>query len=337
MDSVLLLPSSFDATMLADFLPLDIGSWLSSTTVAWKFVLQLVIIVAVAALIYAKIHGTYAAKLLQGLAFVMGCYLLADILDLNILHQILGVVLQILIIGFIILFQPELRRLMAFLGQPDLLGKFAFTHSASQSSSDVVSELLEAVRLLSKTKTGALIVLESQSASSSDYLEAGTPMDAKLSAELLLTVFHPNTPLHDGAVIINHNHRLMAAGVLLPLSENPKLSWQYGTRHRAALGLSEVSDSCCIVISEETGRISYTELGAITQIQDTAELKDRLETHYNIILDDTLRGGKGSKRTSLGDLLQPEFIARLFTKQVQADVTKELSGSGGGSSSKENN
>ena len=104
----MLLPSSFDATMLADFLPLDIGSWLGSTTVAWKFVLQLVIIVAVAALIYAKIHGTYAAKLLQGLAFVMGCYLLADILDLNILHQILGVVLQILIIGFIILFQPEL-------------------------------------------------------------------------------------------------------------------------------------------------------------------------------------------------------------------------------------
>jgi diadenylate cyclase len=153
-----------------------------------------------------------------------------------------------------------------------------------QESWRAVKHVLESVRFLSKKKIGALIVLESEEAetSSAHYLEQGTPIQAQLSAELLLTIFHPNTPLHDGAVVISNDQVIAAAGVLLPLTEDPNLSWRYGTRHRAAIGLTEVSTAHCIVISEETGNISYVSGGKLVKLTQADDLGPFLEQFYQV-------------------------------------------------------
>src|SRR5688500_12956482 len=140
--------------------------------------------------------------------------------------------IQILFIGLIVIFQPELRRLLLFLGQGELFGTAFTVQSAEEEKSDYLNhELTDTVLLFSNAKRGAVIVLVSATTHGGDYLEMGTLLDAKLSTELMLTIFHHNTPLHDGAVVIGPDNRVVAAGVLLPLTEDPKLSWQYGTRH----------------------------------------------------------------------------------------------------------
>ena len=144
-----------------------------------------------------------------------------------------------------------------------------------RSPTDILKEIIEAVKYLTKTKTGALIVFK-KAMSSMAYSEVGTSIDAKISTELILTIFHPNTPLHDGAMVIEGN-KIQSAGVLLPLTEDPKLSWKYGTRHRAAIGMSEVSDSACLVVSEETGDVSIALDGSLKKYDDITLLKKDLE------------------------------------------------------------
>lgn len=140
---------------------------------------------------------------------------------------------------------------------------------------NVIKELIESVKYLSKTRTGALMVLEREEDVNS-YSDVGIQLDAVLSTELILTIFHPNTPLHDGAVVISGD-TIKSAGVLLPLTEDPKLSWKYGTRHRAAIGMSEVSDSACLVVSEETGDVSIALDGTLRKYEDITKLKKDLE------------------------------------------------------------
>jgi len=183
----------------------------------------------------------------------------------------------------IVIFQPELRRMLMMLGQGELFGFQVFSGGVKDTNAGyLVHELVEAVRYLSKSRHGALIVLEAENATRSDYLEVGTALDAKISTELILTIFHPTTPLHDGALVVSNDNRIIAAGVLLPLTENPELSWQYGTRHRAAIGLTEVSDSRCLVVSEETGSISLVHDGKLQKIENTEELKKALEKIYHV-------------------------------------------------------
>jgi diadenylate cyclase len=279
----------------------------------WKIPIQFFIVFLVVSWIYFKIHGTYVAQLLKGVAVILLLYLVFGILNLTIISSILQAILQISIIGFIILFQPELRRMLVYLGQPDFLSKSPFlSHGGREKSNEhLIHELVESVRLLSKTKTGALIVLESANGIGGAYLEAGTRLDSNLSTELLLTIFHTNTPLHDGAVIISPDNRITAAGVLLPLSENPNLSWKYGTRHRAAIGLSEVSDSRCLVVSEETGNISMTYAGNIERIASSDDLVRQLESIYGIHLG----GKKGQKRATLVSMLSTDLLQKFFTRQ----------------------
>ena len=140
---------------------------------------------------------------------------------------------------------------------------------------DVVKELIESVKYLSKSHTGALIVFQSDLRNT--YSDVGTKLNADLSTELILTIFHPNTPLHDGAVVINGD-KIISAGVLLPLTEDPKLSWKYGTRHRAAIGMTENSDAACLVVSEETGDVSVAIDGALKKYDDLITLKTDLES-----------------------------------------------------------
>ena len=165
--------------------------------------------------------------------------------------------------SLIVIFQPELRRLLGYLGQPGFIRKTFFTSGSFRENDDneidVIKEIIEAVKYMTKTKTGALIVFQKEM-NTGIYSDVGTKLDAIISTELILTIFHPNTPLHDGAMVIE-NGRIHSAGVLLPLTEDPKLSWKYGTRHRAAIGLSEQTDALTFVVSEETGAISIAYKG----------------------------------------------------------------------------
>lgn len=306
------------------FLPLNAADWSEWIRLHYQnlmTLLQFLIVFVIVSWLYFKIHGTYVAQLLKGVAVILAFYLLAGIFGFTIISGILQAILQISIIGFIILFQPELRRLLVYLGQPDIFSRPSFTAGGKEKNSEyLVHELVESVRLLSKTKTGALIVLESSTSPGGSYLEAGTRLDAQLSTELLLTIFHPNTPLHDGAVIISPDNRVIAAGVLLPLSENPNLSWKYGTRHRAAIGLSEISDSRCLVVSEETGNVSMTYAGSIEKIASIDDLKHRLEELYGL---QATAGIRGQKRGALVELLSTDLLQKFFIKEP-----KPASGSG---------
>lgn len=276
------------------------------------FGIQFIIVFIAVLWLYFKIQGTYIAQLLKGVAVILLLYFVAGLLNLTVIFNILQVFLQIIIIGFIILFQPELRRLLVYLGQPDLFTRQAFAGGGKEKNSKhLVHELVESIRLLSKNKIGALIVLESNNiAAGGIYLEAGTHLDARLSTELLLTIFHPNTPLHDGAVIISPDNRVVAAGVLLPLSENPNLSWKYGTRHRAAIGLSEVSDNRCLVVSEETGHISIAYNGNIERVASIEDLTHQLEHLYGIHGAGEVEG----KRLPLMDMLSTDIFQKFFSK-----------------------
>ena len=142
---------------------------------------------------------------------------------------------------------------------------------------------MESVKYFSKSHTGALIVFQSDL--SNTYYDVGTVLNADVSTEFLLTIFHPNTPLHDGAVVINGD-KIISAGVLLPLTEDPKLSWKYGTRHRAAIGMSEVSDAACLVVSEETGDVSISIDGTLKKYDDLVTLKADLESILGVKTSD---------------------------------------------------
>ena len=206
-------------------------------------------------------------------------WILAEVLiriDLIILGVFLKSLITLISLSLIVIFQPELRRFLSYLGQVDFMNKSFWDNSHSQEVTvDIVKEIIETVKYLSKTRTGALIVFQNE-IDAYTTSDVGTTLNADISTELLLTIFHINTPLHDGAVVIKGN-KIIAAGVLLPLTEDPKLSWKYGTRHRAAIGMSEVSDSACLVVSEETGDVSVCIDGTLKKYEDLTTLKTDLE------------------------------------------------------------
>lgn len=251
-----------------------------STQFGFINIIEILIIAITIYYTYNKfIKHTQSEKLVRGLIFLIIFWLFGEFL-VKINLQILGVffktIASIIVLSLVVIFQPEMRRFLGYLGQEGFLHKL-FTKDTLITSHkvDIVKELIETIKYLCKTKTGALIVLKKEY-SENTYVEVGTKLDAVLSTELLLTIFHTNTPLHDGAVILK-GERIVAAGVLLPLTEDPKLSWKYGTRHRAAIGMSEVSDDACIVVSEETGEVSMAVDGILRKYEDIKTLKEDLE------------------------------------------------------------
>lgn len=250
----------------------------------WWDVFEIAVIIAIVMIFYKKcIRHTRSEKLIRGILFLFFVWMFGEllcILQLEILGMFLKAMVALISLSLIVIFQPELRKFLGYLGQPGFFSKTLFgigQHSDEENNRDinVIKELIEAVKYFTKTKTGALIVLQGDDDSLS-YSEVGTTLNADVSAELLLTIFHPNTPLHDGAVIIK-DKKILSAGVLLPLTENPKLSWRYGTRHRAAIGLTEVSDCACLVVSEETGDVSIAMDGILRKYDDLVTLKEDLE------------------------------------------------------------
>ena len=249
-------------------------------TLGWKNIFEVIILVVILTFFYKKfIKNTQSEKFVKG-AFVLGIlWIISEILiaiKLSILGVFLRSVVLFISLSLIVIFQPELRRFLGYLGQLDFFKRFfESTKKHEESNSiDVVKEVIESVKYLSKSHTGALIVFQNDLRNT--FKDVGTVLNADVSTELILTIFHVNTPLHDGAVVISGT-KIISAGVLLPLTDDPKLSWKYGTRHRAAIGMSETSDAACLVVSEETGDVSISLDGTLKKFEDIPTLKADLE------------------------------------------------------------
>lgn len=227
------------------------------------------------------IKGTQSENLVRGSLLLVVMWGISELLiriNLNILGVFLKTLVSIVSFALIVIFQPELRKFLGYIGQGNLFEKIFLNSEGSftnEKKIDIAKELIEAIKYLSKSKTGGLIVLL-KDINPLTHSDVGVTLNADVSQELLLTIFFPKTPLHDGAVIIK-NDKIISAGVLLPLTEDPKLSWRYGTRHRAAIGVSEVySDCACIVVSEETGDVSVAIDGILKKYEDLGKLKSDL-------------------------------------------------------------
>ncbi len=249
-------------------------------TFSWSDFIQIIFLAAVLLFIYRKfIKNTSSEKFVKGLLILICVWFFSEfllIIDVKIIGMFLKAIVTLVSLSLIVIFQPELRRFLGFLGQVDFVSRLfnSNTIKGNVQKIDVVKELIESVKFLSKSRTGALIVFQSDLRNT--YYDVGTKLNADLSTELILTIFHPNTPLHDGAVVINGD-KIISAGVLLPLTEDPKLSWKYGTRHRAAIGMTETSDAACLVVSEETGDVSVAIDGTLKRYEDLVTLKSDLE------------------------------------------------------------
>ncbi|WP_077624009.1 diadenylate cyclase CdaA [Sediminibacillus massiliensis] len=225
------------------------------------------------------IRGTKAIQLLKGIFVVLGIWFLSSesILDLQTVNWVMWQVIMWGFLGIIILFQPELRRALEQLGR----GSFFSRNTASEEEilNQSINAIVKSCNYMAKRRIGALITIERETPMG-DYVETGIPINGRLTNELLTNIFIPNTPLHDGAVIIKKDG-IQAAACYLPLSENPFISKELGTRHRAAMGISEVTDALTIVVSEETGQISCTKNGELHRDLDQEKLvkmlKDNLE------------------------------------------------------------
>ena len=231
-------------------------------------------VVIVAYLFYkiiTMIRQTRAIQLLKGVLVLLIVAFLSNLLQLQTVSWLLTQLQTALIVALPIVFQPELRKALERLGQGSL-----FSHQGmdKEAFERMVEEIIRAIRMMSKNQIGVLLVLERE-IGLNDYADTGTQINAEVSCELLENIFFPKAALHDGATILRGN-RIFAAGCFLPLSENPNISKSLGTRHRAALGLSEQSDAFIIVVSEETGVISVVEEGRITRYLNDETLREML-------------------------------------------------------------
>ncbi|SES15843.1 diadenylate cyclase CdaA [Salipaludibacillus aurantiacus] len=219
------------------------------------------------------IRGTRAVQLVKGITVILTVWFLSGYLGLHTLQWIMQQAVTYGLLAIIIIFQPELRRALEQLGRGRLFQSSTIADEEEVKQS--IDHIIKAANYMGKRRIGALISLERETGMN-DYIETGITMNAKLTSELLINVFIPNTPLHDGAVILKNN-QIMAAGCYLPLSENPFISKELGTRHRAALGVSEVTDAITIAVSEETGGISVTKNGELHRSLDEEALRKLLE------------------------------------------------------------
>jgi diadenylate cyclase len=220
--------------------------------------------------LFNVMKGTIAAQIFIALVFIVGISILAQALDFQALGWLLGRVTEIWVIAFIILFQPEIRRLLL------IIGKTRFTRIFTRANtSEYIAEIVDAMMEMKEKGWGALIVI-TRTTGLQNVVETGEKLDAKINKELLISLFNPKSPLHDGAVIINNN-KIEAARCTLPLADVSKLGVRnYGTRHRAGVGITEESDAICLILSEERQVISIAEDGKIKKIKDRNELIEEL-------------------------------------------------------------
>ncbi|MCI6094552.1 MAG: diadenylate cyclase CdaA [Eubacteriales bacterium] len=243
--------------------------------IRFQDVLDIVIITVLVYKIIEWSMNTRAYQLLKGLGVLLLILLLSTLFNLYTINYLLNTLLVSGIVVMAVIFQPELRRGLAH------IGRFKFNFSAKDKSDDsgIVKEIVNALIELSKRKVGALIVIERET-KLDEYLPTGTLVDAKITSALIQNIFEPNTPLHDGAVIVRDG-RIHYAACVLPLFDDANISRELGTRHRAAMGVSQASDSLTLVVSEETGVISYAENGKLVRYVDRIALTELLESIFS--------------------------------------------------------
>lgn len=236
-------------------------------------VIDIIIIACIIYWIMKLIRQTRAEQLLKGLIILIISLKISEFIGLKTTYYILSNTMTLGVIALLVVFQPELRRALEKIGRNKYLSTSFF--SQKEDNSTMIDEILNAVKDLSETKTGALIVIEKETGLQ-DLSATGTYLDCEITSELLKTIFFPNTPLHDGAVIIRDG-KIHSAGCFLPLSDNPNISKALGTRHRAAIGVTEHGDCLVLIVSEETGTISIAEDGKLSRFLDISSVRERIK------------------------------------------------------------
>jgi diadenylate cyclase len=254
---------------------------LHGLNVRWEDIVEIIIISFLLYHIMAWIKHTKVWLLMKGIIIILVFVLLAIIFKMHTIMWIVENVLSLAVIAFIVILQPELRRALEELGRKNFFsGILSFDKTVDERFSDkTVNDLVKASFEMGKVKTGALIVIE-QNVLLTEYERTGIEIDGLISSQLLINIFEHNTPLHDGAVIARGN-RIVSATCYLPLSDNMEISKELGTRHRAAVGISEVTDALTIIVSEETGKVSVTYEGELYRNLDANGLREKLSMIQN--------------------------------------------------------
>ena len=261
--------------------------WITVRNMLWNLthrigIIDIIDILIVAAIIYELLlltRHTRGSALLKGLFLLLVIMVVSNLLGLKSLNWLLLAILQNGALVLVILFQPELRKALERMGRSKLLTK-SNRRNVDEERDTVISEIVQTVVDLSRRRVGALLVFERQTGLE-DVIETGTRLNAEVSAPLLENIFEPNTPLHDGAAVIRDD-QVIAAACILPLAEASGVSRELGTRHRAAVGISENTDAAVVVVSEETGIVSMARDGALKRPLSTDELKAFLNDYYSI-------------------------------------------------------
>ena len=239
----------------------------------WIAVLDIVVVAAIIYQLIVFIKGTRAVQMALGLALIVVFFYFSRWVALETVSWMLTNILPYFVFAIIVIFQHEIRRALVRFGQAPLFGGFS-----TINRNEFYDEIVLAVTTLATNQTGALIVIE-RDIGLKTYIESGIALDAALSYDLLVSIFNPSVPLHDGAVIIQ-NRRIAAGACFLPLTVKPRLSKELGTRHRAAIGVTEETDAVAIVVSEETGAISFAHDGEMERYLDPDTLRQRLRNAF---------------------------------------------------------
>lgn len=269
--------------------------------------------------IWQRIVGSQAERLVKGVLVLAGIWGISSLFGFTLITNLLHLLVPVAFLALVVIFQPELRRGLGHLGRMRTL-KFdwSLADADQERTKRNIDQVIQAVRELSRSKEGALIVIEPLEGER-DYVSPGTTLNADISATLLLTIFFTKSPLHDGAVIIRED-KIVAAGVILPMTDDPQLSYRYGTRHRAAIGLSETYDGLCIVVSEETGAISAASRGMLARYKTAEDLYEPIMYLYT-------QGGDSKSHVPLSSFLSL-FSKGRNTEEVPQDAQAQATSSG---------
>jgi diadenylate cyclase len=250
-------------------------SWLS----VFRDAAQFLIVLCFFALVWQRLVGSQAERLLKGVVILASVCICSYALGFSLITSLVQKLMPFAFLIGVIVFQPEIRRSLAYLGsaRPFRFDTASLGAERERQEHDI-EQIIVAVKELSRNRFGALIVIDSAEGER-DYLSPGTHINADISSNLILSIFYPKSPLHDGALVIKRN-KILAAGVILPMTDDPKLSYKYGTRHRAAIGLSEIYDGLCLVVSEESGSISAASRGKLIRYSGADLLQEAITEIY---------------------------------------------------------
>ncbi len=244
-------------------------------------VLDIILVAVLLYYIYKLVRGSAAINIFLGIVIVWGFWKLTELLGMEMISSMVGAFMQVGLIALIIVFQQEIRKFLLMIGSTNFANKrnflkhFKFLRQEGLTTSTNIDEVVNACQKLSETKTGAILVIERNN--SLDFIKSsGDKMNIEINQPIIESIFYKNSPLHDGAAVIENNY-IVATRVILPVSNERKIPLKYGLRHRAALGISEKTDALSIVVSEETGGISYIKNGGFAHFKDLEELKIMLK------------------------------------------------------------